>query len=222
LSDFAVKPSHDMSQLAVTAEALRPARAAKRALDVAAATLLLALLSPLLCLIAILVRVTSRGPAIYRRRVLGVGGVEFDAFKFRSMVEDADSRLDAENDLSTRFRQNMKLRSDPRVTGLGRLLRRLSLDELPQLFNVLRGEMSLVGPRMIAPEEAQRYGSALMRRLSVRPGITGLWQVSGRQEVDYDTRIALDMQYIDNWSLGLDFVILLRTLPAVLSTKGAY
>jgi exopolysaccharide production protein ExoY len=220
--NLAVEPSHDMSRLAVTPVASNPSRTAKRALDLAAAAALLALLSPLLCLIAILVRVTSRGAVIYRRRVLGVGGVEFDAFKFRSMVQDADDRLNAEIDLSKRFRQNMKLRSDPRITAVGRLLRRLSLDELPQLFNVLRGEMSLVGPRMIAPEEASRYGSALARRLTVRPGITGLWQVSGRQELDYDTRIALDMEYIDNWSLGLDFVILLRTVPAVLSTRGAY
>jgi lipopolysaccharide/colanic/teichoic acid biosynthesis glycosyltransferase len=195
---------------------------AKRALDLLGASALVALLSPLLCLIAILVRVTSRGGVIHKRRVLGVGGVEFDAFKFRSMVEDADDLLKSEIDLGKRFRENMKLRSDPRITPVGRLLRRLSLDELPQLFNVLRGEMSLVGPRMIAPEEGVRYGTVLSRRLSVRPGITGLWQVSGRQEIDYDTRIALDMEYIDNWSLGLDFVILLRTVPAVLSARGAY
>ena len=116
----------------------------------------------------------------------------------------------------------MKLRVDPRVTAVGRILRRLSLDELPQLFNVLRGEMSLVGPRMIVPDEGERYGAALARRLSVRPGITGLWQVSGRQNVDYDTRVALDLEYIDNWSLRLDFLILLKTIPTVLSMRGAY
>ncbi len=194
----------------------------KRGLDIGGALAAVVVLSPLLCLIAVLVRVTSPGPVIYRRRVLGVGGVEFDAFKFRTMRRDAESWLAVENDLARRFRENMKLRIDPRVTAIGRVLRRLSLDELPQLFNVLRGEMSLVGPRMIAPDEGVRYGGFLSRRLSVRPGITGLWQVSGRQDVDYKTRIALDLEYIDHWSLQLDLRILLRTIPAVLSMRGAY
>lgn len=202
--------------------ASRLALLAKRILDVFGASALLLILAPVLCLIAILVRVTSPGRVIYRRRVLGVDGVQFDAFKFRTMAQNADSTLSADSDLARRFRENMKLRADPRVTAIGRILRRLSLDELPQLFNVLRGEMSLVGPRMIAPDEAGRYGSALARRLSVRPGITGLWQVSGRQDVDYDARIALDLEYIENWSLRLDLWILLKTIPAVLSMRGAY
>ena len=194
----------------------------KRIFDVAAAFATLLILIPLLCLIAILVRVTSPGRVIYRRRVLGVGGVEFDAFKFRTMVQDAEVSLSTDGELTRRFRENMKLKADPRVTPVGRVLRRLSLDELPQLFNVLRGEMSLVGPRMIAPEEASRYGKHLSRRLSVRPGITGLWQVSGRQDVNYDKRVALDLEYINGWSLWLDLVILLKTIPAVLSMRGAY
>jgi lipopolysaccharide/colanic/teichoic acid biosynthesis glycosyltransferase len=202
--------------------ASRSALLVKRIIDCFGACTVLLFLAPVLCLIAILVRVTSLGPVIYRRRVLGVEGVEFDAFKFRTMAQNAETILPDDSDLARRFRENMKLRVDPRVTAIGRILRRLSLDELPQLFNVLRGEMSLVGPRMIAPDEAERYGSALARRLSVRPGITGLWQVSGRQDVDYDTRVALDLQYIDQWSLRLDFSILLKTIPAVLSMRGAY
>ena len=204
------------------AGASRSALLVKRIVDCFGALLVLLILAPVLCLIAILVRVTSPGPVIYRRRVLGVDGVEFDAFKFRTMAQNAETSLPADSELARRFRENMKLRVDPRVTAVGRILRRLSLDELPQLLNVLRGEMSLVGPRMIAPDEGERYGAALARRLSVRPGITGLWQVSGRQNVDYDTRVSLDLEYIDNWSLRLDFLILLKTIPAVLSMRGAY
>jgi lipopolysaccharide/colanic/teichoic acid biosynthesis glycosyltransferase len=224
VSDSTVQHSQQTSRLAV-GEVGSPspiALLAKRALDLLVAALALVFLIPLLCLIAILVRVSSPGRVIYRRRVLGIGGVEFDAFKFRTMVQDAEANLSADGEMARRFRENMKLKGDPRVTPVGRILRRLSLDELPQLFNVLRGEMSLVGPRMIAPEEAGRYGKSLSRRLSVRPGITGLWQVSGRQDVNYDTRVALDLQYIDRWSLWLDLVILLKTIPAVLSMRGAY
>jgi len=220
-----VEHSEQSTGLAIAgafSQANRRALRWKRAIDLAGAAILIVLLSPLLCLIALLVRVTSPGAAIYRRRVLGLGGAEFDAYKFRTMRRDADRLLEHESELSRRYRENMKLRSDPRVTAVGRFLRRLSLDELPQLFNVLRGEMSLVGPRMIVPEEGARYGNALARRLSVRPGITGLWQVSGRQEVDYNTRIALDLEYIDRWSIQLDLQILLRTIPAVLSMRGAY
>jgi exopolysaccharide production protein ExoY len=224
VSSSAVEQSQHTSGVAVghVPAASRFALVVKRIVDCAGAFGVLLFLAPVLCLIAILVRVTSPGPVIYRRRVLGVDGVEFDAFKFRTMAQNAETSLPADSDLARRFRENMKLRTDPRVTAFGRVLRRLSLDELPQLFNVLRGEMSLVGPRMIAPDEASRYGSSLSRRLSVRPGITGLWQVSGRQDVDYDTRIALDLQYIENWSLRLDLLILLKTIPAVLSMRGAY
>lgn len=194
----------------------------KRLIDLLGAAAGLLVLSPLLLVLAVLVRSTSPGPIIYRRRVLGIGGAEFDAFKFRTMVADADRRLQTDPELARRFHENVKVPSDPRVTAVGRWLRRLSLDELPQLFNVVRGEMSLVGPRMISPEEAPRYGGHLARRLIVRPGITGLWQVSGRQTLDYGSRIALDLKYIDTWSLRLDLVILLRTVPAVLSMRGAH
>jgi lipopolysaccharide/colanic/teichoic acid biosynthesis glycosyltransferase len=181
----------------------------------------LVFLSPLLVVIVLAVCATSAGPVIYRRRVLGRGGREFEAFKFRTMVADADAVLRAQPKLLAAYERNVKLAGDPRVTAVGRWLRAFSLDELPQLVNVLRGEMSLVGPRMIAPDEAARYGTALAKRLTVKPGITGLWQVSGRQELDYAERIRLDLEYIDNWSLRLDAVILLKTIPAVLSTRGA-
>lgn len=198
------------------------AQRSKEVLDRILAAALLVVLVPVWLTAALVIRLTSRGPILYRRRVLGLHGVEFDALKLRTMVVDADDLLRRDPALLAAYRDNVKLRTDPRLTPAGRFLRRTSIDELPQLLNVLRGEMSLVGPRMIAPEEAPRYGAALAKRLSVRPGITGLWQVSGRQEVGYDERVKLDLHYIDNWSLWLDLVILVKTIPAVLSTKGAY
>jgi lipopolysaccharide/colanic/teichoic acid biosynthesis glycosyltransferase len=198
------------------------ARAVKAVGDRIAAIALLTVLAPVLIATAILVRLSSPGPVLYRRRVLGLHGSGFDAFKFRTMVANADDLLRARPELSAAFVANSKIRDDPRVTPAGKLLRKLSLDELPQLFNVVRGQMSLVGPRMIAPEEAGKYGATLHKRLSVKPGMTGLWQVHGRQQLDYTQRIELDLQYIDQWSLWLDLVILLKTIPAVLSMKGAY
>lgn len=202
-----------------------PPRAAyrcKEAFDRALAVALLALLSPLLLVIAVLVATTSAGPVLHRRRVVGRHGVEFDAFKFRTMVADADAILQARPELLRAFDANMKLRADPRLTPLGALLRRASLDELPQLLNVAAGDMSLVGPRMIAPEEMPKFGDALATRLAVKPGITGLWQISGRQELAYDDRVRLDLHYIEHWSLWLDLSILMRTIPAVLSMRGAF
>lgn len=194
----------------------------KSALDRIGAALLLIVASPVLLVTALLVRLTSRGPVLYRRRVVGLNGVEIDALKFRTMVENADAILDRHPELRRAFDDNVKLRDDPRVTGFGRFLRRTSLDELPQLVNVLRGEMSLVGPRMISPSEAVRYGDVLERRLAFKPGMTGLWQISGRQHVDYEERIRLDVQYMNDWSLWLDCMILLKTIPAVLSMRGAH
>ena len=146
-------------------------------------------LSPLWTIIGALVWLTSPGPIIYRRRVIGLNGVQFDAFKFRTMVVDADRILQTDPALRAAFQSRMKMREDPRLTGFGRWLRQTSLDELPQLFNVVRGEMSLVGPRMISPDEADKYAHVLNRRLMVKPGMTGLWQVSGRQQLDYQTRL---------------------------------
>jgi len=171
---------------------------------------------------AVLVKIDSSGPILYRRRVVGLNGVEFDAFKFRTMRVDADRILQEHPELYREFCKNMKLRQDPRVNAIGAFLRKTSLDELPQLFNVLMGQMSLVGPRILSPEEVSRYREHASKRLSVKPGITGLWQVSGRQELDYNKRIELDLYYVENWSLWLDLLILFKTIPVVASMKGAY
>jgi lipopolysaccharide/colanic/teichoic acid biosynthesis glycosyltransferase len=194
----------------------------KEALDRIAAVAMLLALAPLLVVLAAVVAATSPGPIFFRRRVVGRHGVEFDAFKLRTMVADADAVLRAHPELRSQFAANMKLRDDPRLTRIGAFLRRTSLDEIPQLINVAAGHMSLVGPRMIAPDETAKFGDSLARRLAVKPGITGLWQVSGRQELAYDDRIRLDLHYIENWSLWLDLAILARTIPAVLSMRGAY
>jgi lipopolysaccharide/colanic/teichoic acid biosynthesis glycosyltransferase len=177
--------------------------------------------APLMLIVAALVKFTSRGPILHRRLVLGHHGVPFHAFKFRTMVADADAQLHQDPRLKQQFEISFKLAGDPRVTPIGRVLRRTSLDELPQLFNVLRGEMSLVGPRIISPPELVRYGGQAGRLLSVKPGITGLWQVSGRQLTSYDERVSLDMEYIERRSMWLDFQILARTLPVVVSGRGA-
>ena len=180
------------------------------------------ILSPLFLAIAAVVAVTTGRPVIHRRRVVGRGGMEFDAFKFRTMVSGAERVLEQDERLRHRFTQNWKLFSDPRVTPVGRVLRKYSLDELPQLVNVLRGEMALIGPRMVSPPELVRYGELQSKLWSVRPGLTGLWQVSGRQTVSYARRIELDMFYIDNCSLRFDLSILVRTLPVVVRAEGAF
>jgi exopolysaccharide biosynthesis polyprenyl glycosylphosphotransferase len=183
----------------------------------------LAVLSPLMLVIAVLIKLDSTGPIFYRRRVLGVGGIEFDAFKFRTMHQNGDDLLTESPELAEQFRKNHKLKQDPRVTRIGQFLRRYSLDELPQLFNVLLGQMGLVGPRMISPEETTKYGRHKLNLLTVKPGITGLWQVSGRSDLTYEERVRLDMYYIRNYSLWLDLQILfVQTLPAVMKSRGAY
>lgn len=194
----------------------------KVALDRAAALLALLVLSPLMALIALAVRLDSPGPAIYRRRVMGLGGRQFDAFKFRTMFVNGDQILAAHPELRAQLQQQHKLKDDPRITRLGRVLRKLSLDELPQLVNVLLGQMSLVGPRIIAPEELAKYGQWQATLLTVRPGLTGLWQVSGRADVDYQQRVQLDMEYIRTRNFWLDLKIILRTVPAVIRGRGAY
>jgi len=180
------------------------------------------LASPLLGLIALVVRLDSPGPILHRRRVMGLNGRQFDAFKFRTMHVDADRILEARPDLWEELAQSHKLVDDPRITRVGRFLRRYSLDELPQIFNVLRREMSLIGPRMISPEEMPKYNQWGINLLTVRPGITGLWQVSGRSSITYVERVRLDMYYIRNWSIWLDVHLLVRTIPAVLKGVGAY
>jgi exopolysaccharide biosynthesis polyprenyl glycosylphosphotransferase len=198
----------------------------KAIMDYLGATLGLLLLSPIFLMIAIIMRFTDPGPIIYRRRVVGVGGEEFDAFKFRTMVVNSKEVLDdlLERDPKARDEWNkfFKLKKDPRITRIGAFLRKTSIDELPQLLNVLRGEMSLVGPRMITMEEVEKYGKWGLNLHTVKPGITGLWQITGRSELTYEERVRLDMNYIRNYSIWLDLQILIQTIPAVLMSKGAY
>lgn len=202
---------------------LAPSEAAiKTFVDYLATVLALILLSPAFIVLAILVKRDSPGPVFHRRRVVGRGGQTFDAFKFRTMRVDGDAILSQYPELVAELRENHKLKNDPRVTRVGAFLRRTSLDELPQLFNVLLGQMSLVGPRMITLEEMDKYGKWRWNLLTVKPGITGLWQISGRSDVTYEERVRLDMYYIRNYTLWLDLLILWRTLPAVLKRKGAY
>jgi exopolysaccharide biosynthesis polyprenyl glycosylphosphotransferase len=194
----------------------------KTSLDYLGAIGLLLCLAPVMAVIAALIKLDSPGPALHRRRVLGQAGRTFDAFKFRTMVADADALLAADARLRAAFAQGYKLKDDPRVTRLGRWLRRTSLDELPQLLNVLRGEMSLVGPRMIVPDEAARYGKWQLNLLTVKPGITGPWQVRGRNDIAYEERVQLSMDYIRGYSIWLDLELLLRTITVVFRGKGAY
>ncbi len=193
----------------------------KRLTDLLLAGAAVVLLLPFMLLIALLIRLTSPGPAIFRQVRCGLNGRRFVFYKFRSMCQNAEAmRADVEH-LSER-KLAMKIPNDPRLTGVGRWLRKFSIDEWPQLWNVLRGDMSLVGPRPALPDEVEQYKRWQRRRLRMRPGITSLWAVSGRDAVDFETWMKLDMQYIDQWSLGLDWKILLRTIPHVLSGKGAH
>jgi len=194
----------------------------KRLLDLILTPLILVGSSVLLCAIAVAIKIDSRGPIIYRQRRVGRDGREFDILKFRSMVEDAEAHQAELAALNEADGPLFKIRDDPRLTRVGRWIRRTSLDELPQLFNVLRGEMSLVGPRPGTPEEVVQYQPWHRRRLDVYPGMTGMWQVKGRSDVPFDEMCLLDIYYIENWSLLLDLRILAQTVPHVLFGNGAY
>ncbi|MEP0775835.1 MAG: sugar transferase [Acidobacteriota bacterium] len=194
---------------------------AKRVMDVVLSATALVLSLPLWPLIALAIRLSSPGPILYRQQRCGLHGRRFTLLKFRTMVVDAEARQQEVGHLNVVNGPAFKAPNDPRVTPVGRVLRRLSLDEIPQLLHVLKGEMSLVGPRPPIPAEVERYQPWQRRRLAMKPGITGLWQVSGRSELDWDTWMELDLAYIDSWSLWLDLTILLRTIPAVLSGRGA-
>jgi len=193
---------------------------AKRVIDVALATCLGIGLSPIVLIAAILIKTTSRGPLVFRQVRCGLNGRTFTLYKFRSMVADAEERLDEVAHLNRREIVT-KIPNDPRLTGVGKWLRRFSIDEVPQLFNVLRGDMSMVGPRPAIPSEVARYERWQRRRLRMRPGLTSLWAVEGRDQVDFEKWMRLDMQYIDNWSLSLDARIILRTIPQVLSGRAS-
>jgi exopolysaccharide biosynthesis polyprenyl glycosylphosphotransferase len=194
----------------------------KRALDTAVAAAALVLLSPLMLLIAGLIRLTSPGPALFRQRRCGLNGREFDFYKFRSMVANAEELKASLEHLNERDAVAFKIRNDPRLTPLGRWLRKFSIDEWPQFWNVLKGDMSLVGPRPAVPGEVLRYQRWQRRRLRMRPGLTCLWALQGRDSLDFDTWMRLDMEYIDRWSLALDLQILARTVPQVLLGRGAH
>ncbi len=201
-------------------------RALKRALDLVLALVLVLALAPLFLILAAWIKLDSPGPVFFGHRRLGLGGRPFVAWKFRTMVQDAEAVLAdylAKNpEARAEWTARQKLRNDPRVTRAGRILRKLSLDELPQLWNVLKGEMSLVGPRPIVEEEVSRYGEAVRLYFRVRPGMTGLWQVSGRNDTTYAERVELDAYYVRNWSVWLDLYLLARTIWVVLTRKGAY
>lgn len=196
--------------------------AMKRAFDVVVASLLLLALSPILIGMALAVRFTSRGPILYRSIRPGIGGAPFACLKFRTMYRDADERQRELERLNEASGAIFKIKDDPRVTPIGRLLRRYSLDELPQLLNVLKGEMSLVGPRPLPLRDFERLESWHKKRYLVLPGITGLWQVSGRSDLDFDDLVRLDFLYLERWSPFLDLTILVKTIPAVVMKKGAY
>ena len=193
----------------------------KRLMDIVIAAAGLALLAPVMMAIALLIRLTSPGPVIFRQVRCGLNGRRFLFYKFRSMCQNAEQMQAEVAHLNTRDGAVFKIPRDPRLTPVGRYLRKFSIDEWPQLWNVLRGDMSLVGPRPAIPSEVERYQRWQRRRLRMRPGLTCLWAIAGRDNVDFETWMKMDMQYIDNWSLALDWKILLRTIPRVLTGRGA-
>jgi exopolysaccharide production protein ExoY len=198
---------------------------AKRTIDLMGASLALVLLAPLMIIAAVLVRLFLGGPVLFAQRRVGFGGRTFVCYKFRTMFVDADRILDehlrADPAAALEWRQTRKLKNDPRVTCLGNVLRKSSIDELPQLFNILRGEMSLVGPRPVQPDELSRYGHHARAYLQARPGLTGMWQANGRSSVDYLGRVARDCYYARHWSLWLDLLLLIKTIPALIDFEKA-
>jgi exopolysaccharide biosynthesis polyprenyl glycosylphosphotransferase len=193
----------------------------KRLVDIVISLVILGIGAPLITLIALAIRMTSPGSVLFKQTRIGLNGRIFTLYKFRTMIDNAHERLGEIAHLNEMTGPVFKSKSDPRITAVGRFLRRYSIDELPQLWNVLKGDMSLVGPRPPIPEEVASYHRWHRRRLSMKPGLTCLWQISGRNNIDFDRWMKMDLQYIDNWSPTLDFKILLRTIPAVLSGKGA-
>ncbi|HYZ83593.1 MAG TPA: sugar transferase [Bryobacteraceae bacterium] len=193
----------------------------KRAADILLASVALILLSPMMAVLAIIIKLTSPGPVIFRQVRCGLNGRRFVFYKFRSMCDEAEALKAALAHLNVK-QTAFKIPDDPRITPIGRYMRKFSIDEWPQLWNVLRGDMSMVGPRPAVPEEVERYKTWQRRRLRMRPGLTCLWAISGRDHLDFDTWMRLDMQYIDNWSLALDWRIILHTIPQVILGKGAH
>lgn len=194
----------------------------KRFMDIVAALLLFILFLPIIPVVAILIKLDSPGPVLFRQKRIGKNGKEFDFYKFRSMIDDAEEVIGTLRPLSTDNGPIFKLKNDPRVTPVGRFLRRSSLDELPQLINVLKGEMSVVGPRPNLPSEVSHYLSWQKRRLDVTPGITCFWQIAGRSHIGFQEWMRLDLEYIRKRSVMTDLKIMIMTIPAVIARKGAY
>ena len=193
----------------------------KRLLDIVGAFFLLALSFPLMLTLAISIKITSPGPVLFRQVRLGRNGNKFSLLKFRTMVSNAEQQLAARSDLQQQYEASFKIVNDPRITPLGAFLRKTSLDELPQMLNVLEGSMSLIGPRPIVPGELRKYGSFGDKLLTVKPGLGGIWQVSGRSDTTYEERVALDMRYIDDHSFSLDLLLLVQTAASVLTCRGS-
>ncbi|CDX16382.1 Exopolysaccharide production protein ExoY [Mesorhizobium plurifarium] len=198
----------------------------KRSFDIVGSLAGLVLLSPLFLMVALLVKLSDNGPIFYGHKRIGRGGRIFSCLKFRTMVTDGErvlaAYLAANPEANAEWIATRKLKNDPRVTRVGQVLRKLSLDELPQILNILQGDMSLVGPRPVVRDELEIYGSAAVYYLKSRPGLTGLWQVSGRNDVSYDTRVAFDRHYVENWSMFQDIRIIFKTVPAVWMSRGSY
>lgn len=220
-------PVNVCSETAPTLESEKPTGGStKRLFDCAFAVLLIILIGCLFAVVAVGILVLDGRPIFIRHRRIGKGGAVFGCLKFRTMVVNADEVLEhhlrTDEAARAEWAETRKLKNDPRVTPIGHVLRKLSIDELPQIINVLKGEMSLVGPRPIVREEVSRYGAQIADYYRARPGLTGPWQVSGRNDVTYATRVLLDRDYVQHWSFGRDVRILLRTIPAVLSARGVY
>lgn len=198
----------------------------KRGFDIVGASAALILLSPLLLMLSLLVKFSDGGAVFYGHRRIGRGGRIFQCLKFRTMVENGDEVLEAHFIARPESREEWdatrKLKNDPRVTRVGQVLRKLSLDELPQIINILQGDMSIVGPRPVVKDELDIYGPCAVFYLQSRPGLTGLWQISGRNDTSYAKRVALDRHYVENWSFSTDLVIIIKTIPAVCTSRGSY
>jgi exopolysaccharide production protein ExoY len=198
----------------------------KRWFDVMGAVAAIILLLPLFCLIALAIKLWDRGPVFYRHRRIGLNGADFDCLKFRTMVVNSDDvltrHLATNGEAAREWEETRKLKRDPRITPLGSSMRKTSIDELPQLVNILKGEMSFVGPRPIVTAEVPKYGACIDHYLRARPGLTGPWQVSGRNDVDYATRVALDRHYIEEWSFWRDLAIIAKTAQVVVTARGCY
>ncbi|MBT2489634.1 exopolysaccharide biosynthesis polyprenyl glycosylphosphotransferase [Streptomyces sp. ISL-96] len=218
IADADIPPRLDCGLLTASSRQLL----GKRVLDIVVALLALILLSPIVLVAACAIKLSSAGPVFYLQERAGRDGKPFRMFKFRSMCLDAERQRSAYLELNECAGPIFKIRHDPRVTPVGRVLRRWSIDELPQLLNVIHGEMSLVGPRPPLPEECEHYGPRGRQRLLVKPGITCIWQVSGRSDVEFAEQVRMDLDYIANWGLAMDIMLLVRTVPAVLERRGAY